>query len=270
MLSALKRHDATSPSQTRPLIVLPTLYRVWAITRARQILAWMSSWAPQEIKGFIRGRSASDCWRFVACQVERALITGDTGALTGGVLDIIKCFDHLPRHPIFAAALMLGLPKQILEPWARYLSSLERRFLVFGHPSPGLRSTTGFPQGDPLSVVAMLIISLLWLISLKAVVPAIMPLVFADNWEWLTDSVQNTVRAMNHSRTFCAMLDLSMATSRTELKTWTWSTSPALREELRRHPDLLRYNCSVRCQRFGGAHHVHAPMEKRYPKKQTG
>ena len=68
-LSAKKSATSQDASQTRPLIILPMLYRAYAITRAGEILKWLASWAPEEVKGFLRQRAACDSWQMTVLAI---------------------------------------------------------------------------------------------------------------------------------------------------------------------------------------------------------
>ncbi len=113
--------------------MLPLIYRAWAILRTRQILAWFQSWAPPSLLGYLKDRDASDSWSRIMTEVEHALL--HDVPLSGGVLDLVKCFDRLPRVPIVQAAVHLGVPAKIAAAWGRFLAVLDRRFVLFGRLS---------------------------------------------------------------------------------------------------------------------------------------
>ena len=88
---------------------------------------------------------------------------------------MVKAFNKLPRYAIFEAAKHLGIPIQILRAWAVALVQLKRIFFIMGHVSDFVLSATGFPEGDPLSVVAMLIVAAAWIAGLTLQVPTATP-----------------------------------------------------------------------------------------------
>ncbi|OLQ12224.1 hypothetical protein AK812_SmicGene3898 [Symbiodinium microadriaticum] len=64
------------------------------------------------------------------------------------------------------------------------LSKVQRHFEVLGSLGPGLPSTTGAPEGDPISVLAMLGICFVLVASLHNLVQA---RTYMDNWTWTAD-----------------------------------------------------------------------------------
>ncbi len=72
MLNAPKSATATLPTDTRLLVVLPLLYRAWAILRTRHVLAWFQAWAPPALLGYLKDRDASDSWSRIMTEVENA------------------------------------------------------------------------------------------------------------------------------------------------------------------------------------------------------
>ena len=80
-------------------------------------------------------------------------------------------------------------------------------------------SSTGYPEGDPLSVVAMLAISYTWIVGIKQTCPGVDPQAYADNWEWMTPDVQEAIQALCISSGFAAMLDIDIAMDPQKLKT---------------------------------------------------
>ena len=70
----------------------------------------------------------------------------DKQQIAGSVIDIVKCFNLLPRHPLMQVAKHIGIPQCVLVPWQQALNQLHRKFSVRGGVSPGLGSTTGYPK----------------------------------------------------------------------------------------------------------------------------
>ena len=79
-----------------------------------------------------------------SCPTGRPLSTGTLcrrhDSLGGATTDIVKAFNNLPKAPIFAIAKHTHL----VNAWAAFLASFERRFDVRGSLSAGLRSNCGF------------------------------------------------------------------------------------------------------------------------------
>ena len=102
--------------------------------------------------------------------------------IAGMSLDLVKAFNLLPRLPIRKLCLRLGVPPEWINTWFGHLKNVGRRFQIQGHLSEPLFSTTGFPEGDPLSIIAMLAICFVFdwhLIQEQATTTC-----FADNLAW--------------------------------------------------------------------------------------
>ena len=76
---------------------------------------------------------------------------------SGIVLDIIKAFNVLQRKSVFLLAEKAGVSADIIRAWKGSLQGLTRSAVVGGCLFGSESSTTGFPEGDPLSVWAMFI-----------------------------------------------------------------------------------------------------------------
>ena len=80
-------------------------------------------------------------------------------------------------------------------------------------------STCGFPEGDSMSIVAMLGVSRLWveLISTEHLFPHS----FADNWSWATSNHRLHRQAMEHTLQLTNAIKLTIDWN----KTWIWGTT---------------------------------------------
>lgn len=75
--------------------------------------------------------------------------------------DLSKCFNTVPRAVVIAIAIQLGLPRSLVYSWHNTFQTLQRRFIINGGCTDALTSVTEYPEGDPLSVTAMLMINIL-------------------------------------------------------------------------------------------------------------
>ena len=148
-----KTPHASKVSAFRPITIFSIIYRNWASIRAREALRYMMQHAPPGCFGNVPGKSATQLWLSLQVLIENYHHNHEF--VSGGVIDIVKCFNHLPRVPLISACVTLGMPGEIAKAWQQGLSVMERRFHVRGSTGPGIRSTTGFPEGCPLSVVSM-------------------------------------------------------------------------------------------------------------------
>ena len=103
---------------------------------------------------------------------------------SGLCLDLRKAFNLLPRAPLGCTLRALGLPPTVCNFWLASLQGLHRHFSVHASLGPGLPSSTGAPEGDPMSVLGML--SICW-IFVKLLEGLVCPTAYMDNWSWSTD-----------------------------------------------------------------------------------
>ena len=205
----------------RPITVFSNLYRFWASTCARAVLRHWSTWLPASVSGSVPGRSARDVSMCIECHVEQALLRHEP--LAGFSLDIIKCFNQVPRAPMRQLLLHLGLPAALVETWMSFLASITRH-TVF-HESLGLPigSTTGLPEGCPLSVVGM--VALCWYLSALPRAPDVSLHTYVDNWSWVAKSAASMLQSIATAISFCNCLKLPIDWT----KSFAWATTKRLR-----------------------------------------
>ena len=162
----------------RPITVAPLIMRLFSRIRARQLIARKPP-CPVKYVGLHIPTIAH--WTVLLdqlhCAYDRRTI------FSGIVLDIIKAFNVLQRRSIFLLADKAGVSAEVIRAWGGSLRGLTRSAVVGGCIYGSESSTTGFPEGDPLSVWAMFIIT--WYIawSIEQAFPTVDMRAFADNWE---------------------------------------------------------------------------------------
>ena len=114
----------------RPITVLTLCYRVWSSIRARQALRCLERIVPFSLMGNMPGKSSKLMWYHLQELIEHAHATQQS--LAGGVINIVKCFNFLPRSPLLEIAAHVGLPQCILIPWKSALRPIQQRFTVHG------------------------------------------------------------------------------------------------------------------------------------------
>ena len=149
----------------------------------------------------VPGRSSEMIWLRIQHKVDEALHNARPRA--GSCLDLLKCFNTLPRQPLLHLLQKLGTPDHIVRTWRTWLSASTRTLIVNREPGPFRPSTTGCAEGDPLSVAAIVALGYLWYVVVHA--QGVQPYVLIDNLEFTADSIRDLVRAWETSRQF--MLD---------------------------------------------------------------
>ena len=222
-----KRNGCESVAGFRPICLFSIVYRTWAGIRARQLLRWLSEISPAGTFGFLQGREATEVWYLLECLVESAVQTSQ--ALSGYGSDLVKAFNNLPREPLFEASAWLGIPSCVLTPWKAFLSRVERRFVVHGFVSDAITSNCGYPEGCPLSTVAMAVCSFLHHKYMQVFAPSIESLSYVDNLLGISRGAFDVAQGLNVTRCFCEALALELDDS----KTYVWSTDSSTRRVLR-------------------------------------
>ena len=225
--SLQKSETASQVQHYRPITLYSMVYRCWATIRAKQILVHLSSQSPSLVCGNVPGRSTTDLWYDVQLSIEQSSLEGN--AIAGCVLDIVKAFNHLPRIPIQHALAKLGVHPKILRGWSSALFQIERRFVIRGGVSDPIKSTTGYPEGCPLSVTAMLatnIVASRWL-AVHQPLTAIHS--FVDNIELLGDTAPAVQLGFQQISLFFDAMDLEIDAN----KTYFWSNGSTSRSTFR-------------------------------------
>ena len=221
--------DATAPQQFRPITVLTLPYRVWASIRAKQCLKWLAQFAPEGMHGNVPGRSTVGVWWALALEIEAATQHGHQ--ISGFLTDLTKAFNNLPRAAIYACALHYGLPLAFVRSWHLALDRLQRHFVVSGAVSGPVWSTNGYPEGDPLSVVAMVLLNLAMHSHLATSSPLAKVLTFVDNWEGICPDPEGTLQTFAVMKEFADSVDLQLD----QKKTVFWANQAGDRSWLRKH-----------------------------------
>ena len=219
--------DASLTKDFRPITVMSMVYRTWSSIRAKQALTWLAQFAPPGLVGNQPHKTTAKIWYTIQLEIEQALHLGEP--LSGYVTDVVKCFNILPRVPVLALAKRFGFPDELIAPWQRSLAQVSRRFKVQGCMGPGLQSSTGFPEGDPLSVVSMVLVNLAAHEWMRQHTPAVEYWSYVDNLETTSSDLDQT-RASEHALTeFCTMLDVQLDHG----KSFFWSINDKERRQLR-------------------------------------
>ena len=221
-----KRNGLTGVKGYRPIVLYSIIYRAWASLRAKQVLRYLGELIDHEAYGFLPRRECVQLWFSVQVQLELSFL--GQYEVNGMSTDLIRAFNQLPRCPLLRLAQHVGLPSCVVGPWQSFLGNMTRRFLIRGQVSPEVASTNGFPEGCPLSPVAMALAVWSWHTYLHAFAPGIRSMSYVDNLACAADSVGGVAQSLNPTGCFCDMLDLSLDPA----KTFVWSSQPPGRKAL--------------------------------------
>ena len=218
-----KVEDPDLPGQARPITILCNVYRVWFRVVVSQVIRVWSCSLPRSIMGCLKGRSSSDLAYAISAQIEKALAGGTD--LSGVSVDLTKAFNFLARAPLASLLCWLGMPRSVSQFWLRCLSKVSRCFQVGRSLSTAVGSTSGAPEGDPSSVLAMIAVST----AVAAMLPMVTASFYVDNWSWLSDRPGSHEEAFLALRAFTDSLRLVVDWK----KSYTWSVHPASRKWLK-------------------------------------
>ena len=216
VVSLPKTDDPTTASQTRPITILPTIFRLWTATFSRMVLSAASSTMPIEITGFIKGRGGIDSMYSLAREIEEAH-RSKTG-LSGLTLDLTKAFNQFPRAKTSMLMKAMGIPTSIVDQWFSSLRNINRFFDHRGWVSQGVSSTTGVAEGDSASILAMIAISTYWVMQLRDTGANMKA--YADNLSWSSSSF--AAHRLCVTRTIAVFRELGIPIDWN--KTWAWCT----------------------------------------------
>ena len=212
--------------QIRPITILSRLYRCWARYRSTEIAEWLSSKLPPTVAGGVKGMSVTDIAAMMANYLETSFDEGLPRL--GGVFDIVKCFNALPRAPWLWLMLHLGVNPSYVHACENMLSSFTRTFIVQGVAGVAERSETGFPEGCSLSVMVMTCMAYLAHEVLST--DGTSPFIFADNWSFASNTANACKSAYQKLGQLCDAFRLQLSPE----KSWVWATTPQLRKQLQR------------------------------------
>ena len=225
--SLAKNPHAQQVDEFRPVVVYSLAYRVWSSVRAREALLSVQHLLPDSVQGGVPMRQAKTIWFELASALELSYLHGH--GLHGLLMDIQKCFNNIPRYPLWYALMKLGFPTHVLRAWVAFVSGQTRRFRVRKSVGAPLASNCGLPEGCALSVFGMAIVDWMldwWLSSLEVRVDL---RTFVDDWGVLFRDAGSFSRIWTSLETFTGHMDLAIDMSKTRL----WSTTAEARKTFR-------------------------------------
>ena len=211
-----------SMHHARPITILGVLYRLVGKVIFKQIAKQMSYVLPWPISGGLPGRGVKDIAYTQKIVIEKSL--KNQLQLGGFSLDLVKAFNTFGRYPIAQIMIRLGIPVWIVSFWQKSLARMVRYLDHGGTMSQAIPVTTGAPEGDSLSVLAMLSVSAFYYYRILR--EGVFPYAYADNWSWFTPCQRL------HFRTFTCVLNMVSCLKLTIDfdKSWHWGTTKAFRD----------------------------------------
>ena len=238
-----KTDDAHTPSSFRPIHLFSLIYRLWGSIRTRELLRVLLPHLPEEAYGFVPGRETTQVWSLLQAWAETSLEL--TWSLTGLSTDVQKCFNCTERPQCRLLAEHLGVPKRITAPGNKYLDAFERRFQVRNTVGAPIRSSRGYAEGCPLSIIAMITINWAHHNYMKIYCPRVMVKSFVDNIDLICFSATDLMMGMA-----CTISCLDMwGLTTDEAKTYSWSLDSNQRAALK----AWKYRVALDAPELGGS-----------------
>ena len=246
---ALEKVDgACSVQQYPPICIFSVAYRTWSSIRAKEVIKHLSPLAPSACAGSLPHKSAADIWYTILAEIELSHHTQEE--LSGAVIDLVKCFNMIPRYPVMAMMEHFGIATEILKGWSSAQFQMKRRFKLRSSVGPALGSVTGFPEGCALSVTSMIAVNITahrWL-QLKYSSTTLFS--YVDNLELLSPQALEALASLRELVNFTEVLDVEIDFK----KTYVWSTQPSGRRHLRTQQDTSQHFTIMHWARDLGGH----------------
>ena len=243
VLGFAKQNDSHEISHFRPITLFSMLYRCWSRIRTKQMIRQMAVHMPPEALGFLPHRETTEVWLMLQAYIE--LMAQQMQPFCGLSTDLKKAFNHIGRKQVFHVAERLGLPSTLLNPWKKFLASFVRRFDIRGCLGDELQSSSGFPEGDPLSIISMLCVNWSYHIYMQHFCPKVQSYSFVDNLTCAAREAQLVAQAYFALRSICQLFGLATD----DEKTYIWALTTAGRQSL----SQLGFPCLSGANELGGA-----------------
>ena len=134
----------------------------------------------------------------------------------------------LQRPLLKAVLLRLGFCQEVVLCWFAGLDAMERQVLYSGGVYGSSFATTGIPEGDPLSIIGMFGLCLVFKAVVNRSNSCLVPCSYTDNWEVVSPS---TVHLKKVVADLSAMMDACQLPVAAE-KCWVWALTAAGRKAL--------------------------------------
>lgn len=200
------------------------------------MLRWLDTFADCNIVGDRPHRSTKHIWWNLAEELEHCNHFGDH--LAGLTTDVKKAFNCLSREVIIACAHHFGIHPIIIAGWHRAIARVQRHFIVEGACSQACVATCGYPEGCPMSVVAMFLLNQAMHSMVTQAAEPCRAISYVDNWEIVSSQVEQIPVAKNALVDFVNQVGLSLD----HAKTYCWSLSAKGRKFLRKHMESMKYD----------------------------
>ena len=222
-----KCSQAKSPYDIRPVTVMAKMYRIWGKIRGKQVAKILAATIPPEIGGPCKGVAADMIALWTSHKIERSFM--EQQALSGVVIDIIKCYNTVPRGMLLKLLERLGVPSEVIQAFRGMMIQMQRFFELMQTCSDLHATTTGIIEGCGFAIPSMLSLGILAFRVLLDEAPSCECAFFADNWSLFANDPHQLIQGFEVLLKIVS--DLSMKIAPT--KSWCWATDSESRKALR-------------------------------------
>ena len=223
----LPKSDHTrSPYDIRPVTVMARMYRLWGKIRGKQVAQLLANIVPPEIGGPCKGVAADMIALWTSHKIERAFMEQQT--LAGVVIDIVKCYNTVPRGLLLALLARLGVPSGVLQAFRAMMIQMQRFFELLQTCSDLHNTTTGIIEGCGFAIPSMLSLGILAFRVLQAEAPFCDCAFFADNWSLFANDAGHLTHGFEVLKQIVTNLSMKIAPA----KSWSWATDADARKTL--------------------------------------
>ena len=152
-----KNDQPQSIADGRPITILATLTRLASKILSDQLLRQLADRLPWQISGGLPQRGTKDLMMQQQYMIEQAVT--QKSELCGYTLDLSKAFNKIPRYPLKAIFRRFRVPQVVIHYWFESLKHLVRYPHVKGTLGACVAASSGVPEGDSCSVLAMILMS---------------------------------------------------------------------------------------------------------------
>jgi ribonuclease HI len=248
--------DAKTPFDIRPVTIMAKIYRLWGHIRGKQVTKYISSTIPPEIAGVCKRVSSDMIALLIASKIEDA--HRESIPLGGIVIDLMKCYNTVPRGALLKTLSRLGVPDNIINAFRAMMRQMLRIFEIAQSTSDPQGTTTGIIEGCGFAIPSMLAISILAHAMISENAPCAQCAFFADNWSVCAQNCEDLQRSLDALRDVTRTLKMKVAPK----KSWSWATTAALRAQCA----SLQVN-DVKIPLVHSAHDL--GMQQNYTKRQS-
>ena len=222
-----KGTTAKDPTDLRPITILSRIYRVWSAYRSSQILQHISKLVPPAIAGTCGKTSADALVGLTTMTIDQRRSANET--TYGGVLDLKKCYNTIPRLPMVLILRAIGVPEPYIRGLHMMFVSMRRSIQLGQSMGPLLASTTGIAEGCSFSVACMCALSF---IAAKALdcIQNVTPIFFADNWSVISQTIEALQQALRKLEQLADSFKMTFSSS----KSWVWTSASRIPSRLQK------------------------------------